>query len=131
MLLKHANQYAPFLVKVFSPTVLADIGSDVLKLVILMSVTDNALEHQKRRRLELWKHYWMKIRQRHERNLRNSWELIKQRSRDDCMRWGKFASSESGYHMNSPKTALAPAQLMHLVACQATQEELLVENCYW
>uniref|UniRef100_A0A1I7WK69 Uncharacterized protein n=1 Tax=Heterorhabditis bacteriophora TaxID=37862 RepID=A0A1I7WK69_HETBA len=29
--------------RVFCPTVLADIGSDVLKLVILMSMTDNDL----------------------------------------------------------------------------------------
>uniref|UniRef100_A0A1I7WH90 Histone-lysine N-methyltransferase SETMAR n=1 Tax=Heterorhabditis bacteriophora TaxID=37862 RepID=A0A1I7WH90_HETBA len=48
-------------------------------------------------------------------------------ARNDCMRWGKFTNSESGYHLNSPNTALAPAQHMHLVACQATQEELFVE----
>uniref|UniRef100_A0A1I7XI60 MATH domain-containing protein n=1 Tax=Heterorhabditis bacteriophora TaxID=37862 RepID=A0A1I7XI60_HETBA len=44
---------------------------------------------------------------KHERNSRSKQELIKQQSRDDCMRWGKFARSESGYHMNSLKTALA------------------------
>uniref|UniRef100_A0A1I7XKA5 Myb_DNA-bind_3 domain-containing protein n=1 Tax=Heterorhabditis bacteriophora TaxID=37862 RepID=A0A1I7XKA5_HETBA len=107
MLLKHANQYAPFLVKVFSPTVLADIGSDVLKLVNLMSMTDNALGHHDQRRLMFWKYYWMKIRRRHERDSLNSWELIKQQFQDDCIRWGKVASSENGYHMNSRKTALA------------------------
>uniref|UniRef100_A0A1I7WNX3 Mariner Mos1 transposase n=1 Tax=Heterorhabditis bacteriophora TaxID=37862 RepID=A0A1I7WNX3_HETBA len=32
MLLKHANQYALYLVKLFSPTVLPDIGFDVLEL---------------------------------------------------------------------------------------------------
>uniref|UniRef100_A0A1I7WX83 DDE_3 domain-containing protein n=1 Tax=Heterorhabditis bacteriophora TaxID=37862 RepID=A0A1I7WX83_HETBA len=42
--------------------ILADIGFDVLKLVILMSVIDNALGHHKRRRLVLWKHDWEKIR---------------------------------------------------------------------
>uniref|UniRef100_A0A1I7XNS6 HTH_48 domain-containing protein n=1 Tax=Heterorhabditis bacteriophora TaxID=37862 RepID=A0A1I7XNS6_HETBA len=109
----------------------AHIGFEVLKLVILMSVTDNALGHHDQRRLVLSKHYWMKIRRRHERDSLNSWELIKQQFQDDCIRWGKVASSESGYRMNSPKTALTPAQHMHLVACQATQEELLVENCYW
>uniref|UniRef100_A0A1I7W793 Ovule protein n=1 Tax=Heterorhabditis bacteriophora TaxID=37862 RepID=A0A1I7W793_HETBA len=43
ILQKHANQYDLNSVRVFCPTVLADIGSDVLKLVNLMSMTDNAL----------------------------------------------------------------------------------------
>uniref|UniRef100_A0A1I7WXW6 Mariner Mos1 transposase n=1 Tax=Heterorhabditis bacteriophora TaxID=37862 RepID=A0A1I7WXW6_HETBA len=89
MLLKQANQYDLYSVKEFSPTVLADIASYVLKLVILMSVTENALGHHERRRLVLSKHYWEKIRHRHERDSRKSWD------------------SESGHHMNSPKTALA------------------------
>uniref|UniRef100_A0A1I7WAZ1 Oxidoreductase n=1 Tax=Heterorhabditis bacteriophora TaxID=37862 RepID=A0A1I7WAZ1_HETBA len=41
MLLKHATKYDLYSVKVFSPTVLADIGFDVLKLRILMSMTLN------------------------------------------------------------------------------------------
>uniref|UniRef100_A0A1I7WQU6 DDE_3 domain-containing protein n=1 Tax=Heterorhabditis bacteriophora TaxID=37862 RepID=A0A1I7WQU6_HETBA len=86
---------------------LADIGSDVLKLVILMSVVDNALGRHKRRILMLWKRYLPKIHRRHERDSRNSWELIKQQFIECCMRWGKFRSSENGYHMNSPETALA------------------------
>uniref|UniRef100_A0A1I7XHQ9 Cyclic nucleotide-binding domain-containing protein n=1 Tax=Heterorhabditis bacteriophora TaxID=37862 RepID=A0A1I7XHQ9_HETBA len=57
-------------VKVFSPIELADIGSDVLKLVILMSVTDNALGRHERRRLVLWKHYWVKICHRPKKNSR-------------------------------------------------------------
>uniref|UniRef100_A0A1I7XND7 HTH_48 domain-containing protein n=1 Tax=Heterorhabditis bacteriophora TaxID=37862 RepID=A0A1I7XND7_HETBA len=57
---------------------LADIGFDVLKLVNLMSMTDNAL----------------RCHERHERDSRNSWQLIKQQSRDDCMTWGKFTNSE-------------------------------------
>uniref|UniRef100_A0A1I7WIR6 Uncharacterized protein n=1 Tax=Heterorhabditis bacteriophora TaxID=37862 RepID=A0A1I7WIR6_HETBA len=48
----------------------------------------------------------MKIRRRHEGDSRNSSELIKQQSPDDCMRWRKFRSSENGYRMNSPETAL-------------------------
>uniref|UniRef100_A0A1I7XRV1 Integrase catalytic domain-containing protein n=1 Tax=Heterorhabditis bacteriophora TaxID=37862 RepID=A0A1I7XRV1_HETBA len=53
---------------------------------------------------------------RHERDSLNSWELIKQRFQDDWIRWGKVASSESGYHMNSPKTALA-ADSTHASRC--------------
>uniref|UniRef100_A0A1I7X396 NR LBD domain-containing protein n=1 Tax=Heterorhabditis bacteriophora TaxID=37862 RepID=A0A1I7X396_HETBA len=53
MLLKHANQYALYLVRVFCPTGPADIGSDVSKLVILMSMTDNILGRHERRRLML------------------------------------------------------------------------------
>uniref|UniRef100_A0A1I7XUK9 G_PROTEIN_RECEP_F1_2 domain-containing protein n=1 Tax=Heterorhabditis bacteriophora TaxID=37862 RepID=A0A1I7XUK9_HETBA len=49
--IQQANQYDLYSVKEFSPTVLADIGSDVLKLVILMSVIDNAPGHHERRRL--------------------------------------------------------------------------------
>uniref|UniRef100_A0A1I7WI40 HTH_11 domain-containing protein n=1 Tax=Heterorhabditis bacteriophora TaxID=37862 RepID=A0A1I7WI40_HETBA len=40
MLLMHANQYDLYSLKMFSSTVLADITSDVLKLVILMSMTE-------------------------------------------------------------------------------------------
>uniref|UniRef100_A0A1I7WXR0 SCP domain-containing protein n=1 Tax=Heterorhabditis bacteriophora TaxID=37862 RepID=A0A1I7WXR0_HETBA len=47
----------------------------------------------------------MEIRRRHERDSQNSWQLIKQQSRDDCMRWGKFVSSENGYHLNYPNIA--------------------------
>uniref|UniRef100_A0A1I7XUU3 HTH_48 domain-containing protein n=1 Tax=Heterorhabditis bacteriophora TaxID=37862 RepID=A0A1I7XUU3_HETBA len=83
-----------------------NIGFDVLNLVILMSVIDNALGCHEPRRVMFRKYYGMKIRRRHERDSRNSWELIKQQFRGDCMRWEKFASSGSGYHMNSPKTAL-------------------------
>uniref|UniRef100_A0A1I7XGK1 Alpha-galactosidase n=1 Tax=Heterorhabditis bacteriophora TaxID=37862 RepID=A0A1I7XGK1_HETBA len=38
---------------------------------------------------------------------------MKEQSPDDCMRWGKLASSESGYHINSPKTALATNSADH------------------
>uniref|UniRef100_A0A1I7WYM7 Aspartate--tRNA ligase, cytoplasmic n=1 Tax=Heterorhabditis bacteriophora TaxID=37862 RepID=A0A1I7WYM7_HETBA len=69
-----------------------------------MSLIDNALGHHKRERLMLSNHYWMKITRRHERDSRNSWELVKQQFRDVFMRWGKFASLESVYRMNSPKT---------------------------
>uniref|UniRef100_A0A1I7XBN3 Calponin-homology (CH) domain-containing protein n=1 Tax=Heterorhabditis bacteriophora TaxID=37862 RepID=A0A1I7XBN3_HETBA len=47
MLLKHANRYDLYSVKVFSPIELADIGFDVLKLVILMSVIDDTLGYHK------------------------------------------------------------------------------------
>uniref|UniRef100_A0A1I7WRF9 HTH_48 domain-containing protein n=1 Tax=Heterorhabditis bacteriophora TaxID=37862 RepID=A0A1I7WRF9_HETBA len=42
----------------------------------------------------------------HEGDSCNSWELIKQQSPDDCMRWGKVRSSENGYRINSSETAL-------------------------
>uniref|UniRef100_A0A1I7X509 DUF659 domain-containing protein n=1 Tax=Heterorhabditis bacteriophora TaxID=37862 RepID=A0A1I7X509_HETBA len=47
-MLKHANQYALYSGKVLCPTVLADIGSDFLKLANLMSVIDNALGRHER-----------------------------------------------------------------------------------
>uniref|UniRef100_A0A1I7X378 Gelsolin-like domain-containing protein n=1 Tax=Heterorhabditis bacteriophora TaxID=37862 RepID=A0A1I7X378_HETBA len=53
MLLKHAHQYVLYSVKMFSSTVLADIGFSVLKLANLMSMTDNDLGLQKRRKLVL------------------------------------------------------------------------------
>jgi len=43
MSLKHANQFALFLLY---PTILANIGFDDLKSVILMSVTNYILEHR-------------------------------------------------------------------------------------
>uniref|UniRef100_A0A1I7XT77 TPR_REGION domain-containing protein n=1 Tax=Heterorhabditis bacteriophora TaxID=37862 RepID=A0A1I7XT77_HETBA len=78
--LKHANEYFLHWVKVFSPTVLTHIGFDVLELVILMSTQE---------------------------------ELAERLGADKAAvarRWhgmGKVASSESEYHVNSPKTALA------------------------
>uniref|UniRef100_A0A1I7XR18 IMPDH domain-containing protein n=1 Tax=Heterorhabditis bacteriophora TaxID=37862 RepID=A0A1I7XR18_HETBA len=71
-MLKHANQYALYSGKVLCPTVLADIGSDVLKLANLMSVIDNTLGRHESRRLMLWKHCWIKNRRRPKKNSRNN-----------------------------------------------------------
>uniref|UniRef100_A0A1I7W9C2 Coatomer subunit zeta n=1 Tax=Heterorhabditis bacteriophora TaxID=37862 RepID=A0A1I7W9C2_HETBA len=54
--LKHTNPFAPFLVKMMCPTVLADVSSDVLKLVVWMSMTDNALGRHELQRLMLCKY---------------------------------------------------------------------------
>uniref|UniRef100_A0A1I7XFS3 HTH_48 domain-containing protein n=1 Tax=Heterorhabditis bacteriophora TaxID=37862 RepID=A0A1I7XFS3_HETBA len=53
-------------------TVIAHSGPDVIKLVILMSLPDNALGRHEHRTLMLWKHSWMKMRRRHKKNSRNS-----------------------------------------------------------
>uniref|UniRef100_A0A1I7XTP9 Glutathione-dependent dehydroascorbate reductase n=1 Tax=Heterorhabditis bacteriophora TaxID=37862 RepID=A0A1I7XTP9_HETBA len=78
--LKHANEYFLHWVKVFSPTVLTHIGFDVLELVILMSTQEELAE-----RLGADK-----------AAVARRWHGV-----------GKVASSESEYHVNSPKTALA------------------------
>uniref|UniRef100_A0A1I7WJ04 MFS transporter n=1 Tax=Heterorhabditis bacteriophora TaxID=37862 RepID=A0A1I7WJ04_HETBA len=57
MLLKHANQYALYLVRVLCITLLSNIAFSVLKPVNLMSMTDNALGHHERRKLMLLNHY--------------------------------------------------------------------------
>uniref|UniRef100_A0A1I7XIC0 Helix-turn-helix domain-containing protein n=1 Tax=Heterorhabditis bacteriophora TaxID=37862 RepID=A0A1I7XIC0_HETBA len=106
MLLKHANQYALKSVRVLCPTVLADIAFDVLKLVNLMSMTDNALGRHERRRLVLWMHYWEKIRCRHERDSCNSWGVDKATVSRRLHEMEKIWMLGNGYHMNSPNTEL-------------------------
>uniref|UniRef100_A0A1I7WG14 Mariner Mos1 transposase n=1 Tax=Heterorhabditis bacteriophora TaxID=37862 RepID=A0A1I7WG14_HETBA len=92
--LKHANQYALYSMRVLWPTGLTNTAFSVSKLVILMSMTDNDLGLQKRRKLT-------------QEELVEQLGVDKEKSRDDCMRCRRFGCSENEYLMNYPKTALA------------------------
>jgi len=134
--LKHANQFALFLVKALCPNTSKywfrrfKAGDfDVSWL------TDHALGLRKNWKPIICKDYWMKIHYRRKKNSRNGWELIEQSFQDNCMRWKKYRSSKSGYRMNSPKTALLNTYISllarwHVVDCGiVTNDEKWITTC--
>jgi len=85
-LLEHANQFALFLVKVLCPTILANIGFDDLKPDFDVS---DRLRFGTSRKLEADDLQGLlngnPSQTQQEKNSQNSWELIEQQFRDDCM----------------------------------------------